>query len=267
MSDKPKDIDEYKKWLREEHKIEISDRTKAYYESVTNKVKLEFEKSDVWIQLLKNLQEYNDEYHVEKCYQLLMLNLIKPELSIKPFDSFIIKTFRKNVIENKYWPKYPENGWILPNNWYSDSRIGDIIRTTIVVKYLDGVEFIANKIKLLCEQYKLDNKVFLEATEEGHYAAHLYIKKQYEIPGIEWDTQKVDISIEIQITTQLQDVIQKLLHKYYDKKRKRTTKEDIKWQWNYNGNEFAANYLGHILHYIEGMIIEVRNKQKEEEKK
>jgi len=30
--------------------------------------------------------------------------------------------------------------------------------------------------------------------------------------------------------------------------------------------EFAANYLGHILHYIEGMIIDVRDKNREGEK-
>lgn len=263
MPNKP-DIGEYKNWLKEKHKVEITDRSKAYYESVTNKIKNEFEKSDIWTKLLKNLREYNDEYHVERGYQLLMSD-ITPEISIKPFNSFFIKTFRKNIIENKYYPEPPEKGWIIPNEWYS--RIGDIIRTTIVVKYLDGVEFIANKIKLLCEQNELDSKIFWEATEEGHYAAHLYIKKQFEIQGIEWDTQKIDISIEIQVTTQLQDVIQRLLHKYYEEKRKNIVKEDVKWQWNYKSDEFAANYLGHILHYIEGMIIEIRNKQKEEEKK
>ena len=46
-------------------------------------------------------------------------------------------------------------------------------------------------------------------------------------------------------------------------KRKRITKENVKWQWNYKGDEFTANYLGHILHYVEGMIMEIRDKQEE----
>ena len=78
-----------------------------------------------------------------------------------------------------------------------------------------------------------------------------------------WDTERVDVSIEIQITTQLQEVIRKLLHKYYEDRRKRIIEEDIKWQWNYKSDEFIANYLGHILHYVEGMIMEIREKQKE----
>lgn len=261
--DKPKNIEEYKKWLKEQHKIEISDRTQTYYNSVTSKIKSDFEKSEFWSQLTGNLKEYNDKYLLKSGYQLLIPKFT-PELIIKSFDSFLLKTFRKNIIENNNWPEPPENGWILPANWYS--RINDIIRTLIVVKYLDGVEFIINEIKLLCEQNKCDCKIFLEAIEEGYYAAHLYITEKFEIPRIDWDTEKIDISIEIQITTQLQEVIRKLLHKYYEERRKRITKEDIKWQWNYKGDEFVANYLGHILHYVEGMIMEIRDKQKEEEK-
>ena len=39
MKNKPKDIDEYKKWLKEEHSIEISDRTQTRYEAVASKIK------------------------------------------------------------------------------------------------------------------------------------------------------------------------------------------------------------------------------------
>ena len=116
---------------------------------------------------------------------------------------------------------------------------------------------------MLCEQDKLNYKIFLEAREEGYYAAHQYISKEFEIPKIDWDTEKIDFSIEIQITTQLQEIIRGLLHKYYGEKRKRITKENVKWQWNYKGDEFTANYLGHILHYVEGMIMEIRDKQEE----
>jgi hypothetical protein len=58
----------------------------------------------------------------------------------------------------------------------------------------------------------------------------------------------------------LQEVLRKLLHKYYEEKRKREKREDISWQWDYKSEEFAVNYLGHILHYIEGLILEVRDR-------
>jgi hypothetical protein len=77
-----------------------------------------------------------------------------------------------------------------------------------------------------------------------------------------WDTQKVIVSVEIQITTQLQEVIRLLLHKYYSEKRKKGSIDKVKWQWNSSSEEFVANYLGHILHYVEGMILEIREKQR-----
>lgn len=260
-SKKPKNIDEYKKWLKEKQIIEVSERTQTYYDSVTHKIKIDIERSSFWNQLIKTLREYEGEYLVKTGYPLLIPGF-KPELHIKPFDSFLLKTFRKNILDNKRWPDEPEGGWIFPNNWHT--KINDVIRTLFVVKYLDGVEFIIDKIKSLCEQYTMECTVFLEAREEGYYAAHIYTKQEFEIPRITWDTERINVLIEIQITTQLQEVIRKLLHKYYEDRRKRIGDENIKWQWNYKTDEFVANYLGHILHYVEGMIMEVREKQKEE---
>lgn len=260
---KPQNIDEYKKWLKDKHEVETSERTKTRYELVTGRIEQDFENSEFWVQLNKNLKEYESEYLIKSGYALLMPE-IGSKIFIKPYDSFLLKTFRKNIIKNKNWPNEPNDGWILPNNWYT--MINDIIRTLFVVKYLDGVEFMIDKIKSLCEQCNVECEAVLEAREEGYYAAHLYTKHKFEIPKINWDTEKIDVTIEIQITTQLQETIRRLLHKYYDERRKRVKKEDIKWQWNYESDEFIANYLGHILHYIEGMIMEIREKQREEMK-
>ncbi len=261
-NDRPQNIDQYKKWLKENHQVEISERTITYYDAVTNGIKRDFEESDFWSQLVGNLPVLNDEYLLNRGgYDLLVLG-VKQELGVKPFDSFLSKTFRKNILENKRWPDKPENGWILPNNWYS--RINDLIRTLLQVKYLDGVEFLKSKVESICKECGMECKAFLEATEEGYYAAHLYTRQEFEIPKINWDTERVDISIEIQITTQIQEVIRKLLHKYYEERRTGIKEEGPKWQWNYESDEFVANYLGHILHYMEGMIMEIREKQKEE---
>jgi len=89
--------------------------------------------------------------------------------------------------------------------------------------------------------------------------------QEFEIPKFPYDTERVVVSLEIQITTQLQEVIRRLLHKYYESRRMDMEEEESKWQWNYRSDEFVANYLGHILHYVEGMIVEVRERQKKEE--
>lgn len=263
---KPQNPEEYKKWLKEKHGIEISDKVKKHYSSVTERIKNDFDNSEFWTQLTKNLKEYGAEYYRDKNYGLFMQEPFMPgfetKLLIKSFNSFFKKTIRKNVLENKLWPDEPEDGWILPDNWFT--RIDDIIRTMFAVKYLDGVDFMIEKIKSLCDQCSMELKVDYEAREEGYYAIHLYPKREFEIPKIHLGTEKINVRIEIQVTTQLQEAIRKLLHKYYEKRRGELREEDVKWQWNYESNEFVLNYLGHILHYVEGMIMEIRGKQTEE---
>lgn len=258
-NEKPKCLKEYKEWLERDHQVKVTKRTETYYESVTAKVFRDYAKSDFWTSLIKNLGEFDSEYKSQTKYDLLLTEKDKPELHIKSFDSFLLKTFRKNVLLNENWPYKPEGGWILPDKWYS--RINDIIRTLVTVRYLDGVEFLIEKMSGLCERYNLPFKVSYEAKEEGYYAAHFYTHQEFEIPGPMWDTEKTEVSIEIQITTQLQEVIRRLLHKYYEEKRQQAREEYRKWQWDYKSDEFVANYLGHILHYIEGMIMDVREKQ------
>src|SRR5207249_4030342 len=108
------------------------------------------------------------------------------------------------------------------------------------------------------EQSGFGMNVSLEAKTEGYYAAHLEARSTFEIPRIDWDTQLVEISVELQITTQLQEVILSLTHKFYEERREREPKRDqVGWQWDYQSPEFSANYLGHVLHFIEGTIIEV----------
>ncbi|MGB9978850.1 hypothetical protein [Methanobacterium sp.] len=246
----------YKIWL-DKQGWPILDKTKNHYEQVSSIFRDQFRISPLWVELCQNLKEFDSEYNIEKEYPLL-LDFNPPKLYKKSFDSFLLKTFRKNILNNQNLPNEPDNGWIFPNNWYS--QINDIVRTLFVVKYLDGVNFMVDKIESLCKKYDVKYETSFEAKDEGYYAAHLSILQEFEIPKYDWDTTKISVRIEIQITTQLQEVIRKLLHKHYEENRKTVEKEDIKWQWNYKSDEFSTNYLGHILHYVEGMIMEIRDK-------
>lgn len=257
---KPENIEEYKKWLKSELDIIIEPRTINYYNLTTKSLKLKMEESEFWKDFTTSLSQFNQEFTVKTDYQLLIPEL-KLDIYTKPFDSLFLKTYRKNVLNNSNWPNQPEGGWIIKDNWFE--KINDIIRTSVFVKYLDGVEFLGNKLQKYSEKHKLDFNIDFEAREEGYYAAHANVKKEFEVEDIKWDTIKFKVNFEIQITTQLQDVIKKLLHKYYEKNRKKIDKDkNLKWQWDYKSDEFSSNYLGHILHYVEGMIMEIRYKQK-----
>jgi hypothetical protein len=258
--DKPTN-EKYKKWLKDNHNLEINNAIKNNYESVTMKMKDQFENSILWNRLNNDFDKLDQEYYVKTKGYYLFMDKNLPNISIKPFDSFLLKTYRKNIRDNKNWPSEPASGWILPENWYSN--INDIIRTAFVVKYLDGVDFLIRMLESYCEQCSLPHQVHLEARADGYYAAHLYTRSKFEIPNINWDTEQIEATIEVQVTTQLQDVIRRLLHKYYEDNRIKI-KRNENWQWNYESDEFAANYLGHILHYVEGMIMEIRDKEKGE---
>lgn len=256
----PTDEVSYVKWLERRHGYQITDKVQNHYEAVKQKIKSEFGESSLWQQLISNLPDYNYEYQGTKGYPLLK-DFSTPELKTKDWTNFLDKTRRKNTIDNPNWPNEPPTGWILPSNWYS--RIDDIVRTTIVVKYLDGGDFLADRIHSICgNHFRCD----YEAKVEGYYAVHIYVTHQYDIPGIDWDTESIYATVEIQITTQIQDVLRQHLHKYYEERRGRVSEPEEKgWQWDPKSPEFIPNYLGHILHYVEGMIMEVRDREREYE--
>ena len=255
---KPENIDEYKEWLMKVHNVSIDDAMVNQYNAVTLKIRNDVLKNEFWTTIIENLPSIEQEYQMKTSYNLF-ITMVPPTMLIKPFNSFLLKTYRKNIIQNENYPDPPKNGWILPDNWYL--RINDTVRSSFVVKYLDGVEFLIEKLEEFSENRCIDKECEFEAKEEGYYAAHFYIVNKYEVPGEKWDTTKIDCKIEFQITTQLQEVIKRLLHKYYEANRGKIKKDDRKWQWRYRDDEFAANYLGHILHYVEGMIMDIREKK------
>jgi len=180
--EKPENIGQYKTWFFKKHKTIISSEIENHYDAVANKIMRDFQNHTFWKDLIKALQEINDEYLLSTGYPLLSSSN-EPKFLIKPFDSFILKTFRKNILENDKFPDEPKILWITPNNWFQ--KIGDIVRTFFMVKYLDGVEFLIEKIERIASENKLETKVSFEAREEGYYAAHLSIMSEFEIPKMD----------------------------------------------------------------------------------
>ena len=233
---------------------------KSRLSTVGAKLLSDIETSPAWQELVGLYQDIEDEYTAISDYKLFATPE-HPTLLLKPYESLLNKSFRKNVLLNHGWPRPPGGGWITPANWYE--KTNDIVRTTIVVKYLDGVEFLIDRIREIAGSHSHKFDVDYEAREEGYYAAHCYVTFEVEVPKLNWDTEILKVRLEIQVTTQLQDVIRKLTHDYYEIRRSQELPNTgTKWQWNYSSPEFVPNYLGHILHYVEGMIMEVRTRGK-----
>lgn len=255
--EKPKDVSEYLKRLYKDSKGNYTSKYKNYYENVMLNVQNQFYTSSFWSELQKEWGNIDQEYYSQTHFHLFAEKLT--EVFIKPYNSMVDKTFRKNVVLNDCWPNEPKKGWIDPS--YPFERLNDLLRTTIIVKYLDGAEFVLQKIQELATKANYDFRCDYEAKDKGYYAIHAYICPTFEIQNLLWDTNNVKIQLEIQITTQIQDTIKKLTHEYYEKHRSTIANDELAWQWNYKSDEFALNYMGHILHYLEGMIMEIRDKK------
>lgn len=236
-----------------------------YYADVTNKMKNDFTSSDFIISLNDSLKDYNQDYISEHNFVLLDEKK-KVELKIKPYDSMIEKCFKKDVLETNLLDVLQRGDYdalekvTKYNQLNCFESFSDIIRSRITVNYMDGALTVLDEIEKLAIEKGLTCCKSYKSNDDGYYALHFDVESDFEIPNIKRKTKKIKAKVEIQINTAVQNLLVDLSHELYEKTRKRLNVEEIQWQWIHDSEEFVPNYLGHIAHYIEGMILNVRDK-------
>ncbi len=260
--DGPRTLEDYKHWFRAAHDYDEVLARKDY-DFAGPHIREALRRHPFWTGLATLAADSEAEYQLRTTYPLFAGRpdgndgSLVPELAVKPYESLLDKTWRKNYLDNPSWPDPPPiSGWITPSNWYE--QVADIVRTTFVVKYLDGVIAFQGKLRDHADGQHIDCQTELAARHEGHYAAHVDISFPVELPVRPWGTQKITARAEIQITTQLQDAIARLLHRQYESSR--IGQSTTNWEWDFRGEAFHVNYLGHVLHYLEGMIMDERER-------
>ena len=176
----------------------------------------------------------------------------------KPFASVTSKIFRLNCLWNRNWPQQLKGGWIGYASVFS--MIDDLVRTTLVCKYLDGPEYVSNEIIAAAVEAGLTGKASARATETGYYAWHTYIQMPAQVI-IADKLIDLTVNIEFQATTQLQAALRELTHKLYEKERGSPPTARVESRWDYQSPRFRAEYLGHTLHLVDAMILELRQVQ------
>lgn len=266
--EKPKNPMDYIRWWNANFDAQIDLKARRRYDDVSTLVQYTFEHSDKFTEFIHQLHNYEAEYRFASGYDLLMKQPEDIKLIKKEWMPFVSKVWRRNVVQNKNWDEdnwneadcKPDGGWIGPQDWFEE--IHDIVRTRIVVKYFDAVRLLVDKMYDYFESNGCTCEPDWQAREEGYYAGHLNVVQDYEIP-VALKTEKKRVSIEIQVTTQIKDIVNTLTHKYYERRRETLVAADTKWQWDYKSDEFSPNYIGHILHYVEGVIMQIRNREQE----
>lgn len=189
--------------------------------------------------------------------ELLFGEVRDPKLFTKTYDSAINKTYRANVLFNRNYPEPPKDGRIDGANFYR--RINDIIRTRLVCRYLDGPQFVAERLQKYCEQLNIPCRVHAMNNDRGYYAWHFYCRNQMDVFGGAGVISE-EIEFELQITTQLVDVLDALTHTLYEADRVTPGgRPDDSWKWQPETQRFKSAYLGHTLHLLEGVILGLKN--------
>lgn len=257
--DRPSNVSEYHIWVNSKG-TPITESVKKEYNSSVAAMLQQFQKSQFWQELTKTrLREFNQSYQGSHNQYHLLLTEAAPDLLGKSFDSVVIKSLRVNVLGNRNWPDPPEGGWRQPDNWLE--LFNDVIRTRFIVKYFDGVQFLMDKLAEFANTSGLNVTKGFRAYDDGYYAAHVYVSCKFNIPA-PLNTRQVTTQVEMQITTQVQEVITQLLHEQYEGDRLEPPQEDDNWKWDNRCKRFSRAYLGHTLHHLEGVILDVRDRTK-----
>lgn len=254
ISLKPPDLDAYADWLWHEHGVETA-LLESQYNRVSRSILNQFQTSRFWTATKVALPELISSYFLCTGYRMASSDPMAG-LQVKPWETFWLKTFRRNVVDNDEWPGPPPEGWWLPNTWFPLAK--DVVRTRIVVRYLDAVVEVAQLLEGIARRMRHRYATDYEATDAGYYAAHFVIRRRLDIPALAYDTTRVVVPIEIQVTTEVKSVVQELLHKYYEEARQHQPADPEEARWNYASDAFRSSYVGHMAHYLEGIIMNLR---------
>jgi ppGpp synthetase/RelA/SpoT-type nucleotidyltranferase len=257
---KPNTIAEYIEWAKTELKFDFNEganknRFDANLTSILNSI----DSSDFLKEFDNTVFSWSEEYRKTFGSDLFFENA-QLKFQKKSYDSIIDKTFRINVLWNKKFPDPPDKGWLTLDNIYKG--LNDLVRSYLVCKFLDGPDFAARKLNEYCKSINLENYYYSQQRDEGYYAFHSYTTFKVSILDTEWQSVPTSVRIEIQFTTQLQDLLKNFTHQYFEETRLASSAPDNKWKWDIKSNRFKASYMSHTLHLLEAIIVELRDNSK-----
>lgn len=221
-----------------------------------------FEQSDFWVSVNKSLSGWADEYNRSTGHRLFSGGVpSRVSLHKKPWDSFLNKTWRINVNRNPNWPSPPSVGWVFPDIWFE--HLWDVVRARLAVRYLDGVSFLVKKVSDEARNHGVDAHVEVKAKDTGYYAVHVVAAQEFAVEALDYGAPEPRRSaIEIQVTTELQEIVGELTHSHFERDRSSRRQNNPDWQWEYSRPEFSPYYLGHVLHWVEGVVMNLRDTER-----
>jgi len=206
-----------------------------------------------WTEAKRRIDQWRMEYRAANDADLLSQPGL-PSFTSKAEGSIRDKLFRRCKQEADYLAKAVEKeGPPIP-------RLGDLVRTRIACRYIDGVEFLANKIVGLADEMKLSPERRREGRIEGYFAQHITVQQEviFRIVG---HGQLAKVVCEIQIASEMATRMWDAAHPLYESAR-REAADPEDWQWKPNDPRFISNQLGHMIRLADGLLVQLRQSMK-----
>lgn len=258
----------YFEWLEDTWQGDLRELREGRYLHQQADLRQAFKSSEFWREVSMKLDDWAEAYRQETKAALFQSPPTLPKLASKPWSSFLSRTWRENVRDNDNWPEPPKGGWWLPDNWFE--RAWDVVRTRLVVRYMDGVRMLASTLVECAKAppHGLPARFEAEAKQNGYYAFHVYVCQPFEV--VEEDTPlecdaKLErwSEVEIQVMTQLAEVISELTHTYYENSRL-AAPGTLPPLWDEDIDEAQAIALSHQSAAIELQVMSLRARIREQ---
>lgn len=135
--------------------------------------------------------------------------------------------------------------------------IHDLVRTRVVCRYIDGVEYLTGQLEALAQEMQLEPCRSREGRLEGYFAQHITFMQDvfYRRGGV---TVHAKIHCEIQLATEMSSRMWDASHPFYEFTRECPDAPET-WQWQPNDPRFMANQLGHMIHLADGLLVNLRH--------
>ena len=254
MEERP-DFTAYPTWLHDRLSVDLASHKRVFQLNQNASVGWAQECS-FFKELSATLKSADEEY--QKLHHVPLLAKPDSEFRLlrKDYESVVNKSFRENIRNNKSFPEPPSSGWTLPAE--ACHRINDSLRGELICRYLDGPPFLAERLTRLAAFHSLRSETKRQERDSGYYAIHFYVFIPMSLAGLDGKLADVSVSVEIQLATQLQDLLRALTHGIYERLRI-SEQEETGWMWDGLSPRFRSSFLGHTLQMIEGLLVSLRN--------
>jgi hypothetical protein len=207
-----------------------------------------------WSEAIRKVDQWRTEYRGNTGSDLLAAPGL-PKFVAKAEQSIKGKVLRRCKEKSDFLARaFPKSGPPIPH-------LGDLVRTRIPCRYIDGVEFLTNKIVGLAEEMDIDPKRRREGRIEGYFAQHVVIA-QPAIFRLAGQSELATIRCEIQVASDLATRMWEASHAIYESGRGEASDPED-WQWKPTDSRFISHQLGHMIHLADGLLVQLRESTRE----